>query len=119
MTLNYFHKLVQKQRKQGQAYINELHIGDGLYSGTENIIQGFKKHFETLATPSENTNFNQKYHDMNIYEVSVISDLVRSQKIPAVTSDELSKTINSINKGKAADMYKIHINVVSRRMRHP
>ena len=38
-----FHKLVQKQRKHGQSYINELHVRDGLYSGNESILQGFKK----------------------------------------------------------------------------
>ena len=47
-----------------------------LYSGNESILHGFKNHFETLATAADNPNFDQKYHDMSIYEVSVINDLV-------------------------------------------
>ena len=86
-----------------------MHVGDGLYSGNESILQGFKKHFESLATASDNPNFDQKYHEMNIYEVSVIKDLVRSQEISSVTHEEILNAIKSINKGKAADIYGVTI----------
>ena len=46
---------------------------------------------------------------MNIYEVSVIKDLVRSQEISPVTHEEILNAIKSINKGKAADIYGVTI----------
>ena len=73
------------------------------------FFRDLKKHFESLATASDNPNFDQKYHDTNIYEVSVIKDLVRNQEISSVTHEEILNAIKSINKGKAADIYGVTI----------
>ena len=54
-------------------------------------------------------NFNAEYHNLNKYEVSIITEIVKDNNIPVVTMNELEKAIKSINKGKAADIYGLTI----------
>jgi len=49
-----FHKLVGKNRRQGNDMIMELEVNGKNYTESENIINGFQEHFSSLAT------FNQK-----------------------------------------------------------
>ena len=42
-----FHQLVNQQRNKGLNFIENLQVGDDHYAGRDQILQGFKQHFET------------------------------------------------------------------------
>lgn len=44
-----------------------IYMSEEYYSGSDNIMDGFREHFELLARTPENTNFDQKYHETNVY----------------------------------------------------
>lgn len=69
----------------------------------ENILEGWKKHFETLATPAENDtkNYTNTEFDLDlIYEIctEMNNELNFSEK-------ELEEAIRSLNSKKAPDVY--------------
>ena len=68
------------------------------YAGTDQILNGFKEHFETLAKFTGNPNYDTHYHELNMYETRQISDMTRSKEIQEVSLDELEKAIKSLNK---------------------
>jgi hypothetical protein len=45
-----FHKLVRKNRRQGNDMIMLLEVNGKNYTESENIINGFQEHFSSLAT---------------------------------------------------------------------
>ena len=104
-----FHHLVKKQRNKGNNFISDLYVGNEKYTGTQGILDGFQQHFEQLALSKEDVNFYAEYHNLNKYEVSIITEIVKDNNIPNVTMNELEKAIKSINKGKAADIYGLTI----------
>ena len=54
-------------------------------------------------------NFDAEYHKLNKYEGSIITESVKDSNIPNVTINALDKAIKSINKRKAADIYRLTI----------
>lgn len=103
-----FYKLIRQQRKTGNDYITDLHVGQEHFQG-EHILTGFKKHFEALATPSDDPEFDKSFDNIVQLEFEYIKDIVINHKVPSVTREELVKAIQSINKGKSADIYGIVI----------
>ena len=53
--------------------------------------------------------FDDQYHKMNSYEVSIITELVKDKEIPYVTITEFTNAIKTLNKGKASDFYGMQI----------
>ena len=107
-----FHQLVKKQRNKGNNFISDLYVGNEKYTVTQGIMDGFQQHFEQLELSKEDVNFNAEYHRLNKYEVSIITEIVKDSYIPNVTTNALDKAIKSINKGKAADIYGLTIELI-------
>lgn len=61
----------------------------GQYSGAEEIVQGFKRHFAKFAEHTENTNFDGEYYKYTEIEIKHISDLVSSKDIEPASLEEL------------------------------
>ena len=98
-----FYKLVNSYRKRPSVQIEELIVGDETYTTPENILEGWKKHFETLAIPAENDtkNYTNTEFDLDlIYEIctDMNKELTFSEK-------ELEEAIRSLNSKKAPDVY--------------
>ena len=53
---NLFHRLVNAQRKNNTD-IDELRVGNKLFCGQEEVLLGFKEHFQNLATEKLNPNY--------------------------------------------------------------
>ena len=56
-----FHKLVNKQRGKLSSFINELHVGGDVLRGNKDILTGWHQHFNQLATPTQETDFDTDY----------------------------------------------------------
>ena len=72
-----FHKLVNKQREHGRNSIEELQVGKASFSGTSEILQGFRKHFESLANGITDSKYDEKYHNQVLLEVESIKEIVK------------------------------------------
>ena len=51
-----FHQLVRNRRNINGNSLLELNVGDNTYTGQNEIIDGFREHFEVLAIPEGGTN---------------------------------------------------------------
>ena len=101
------HKLVKQQRSQPNQFIEDLYVGNTCFSNSE-IIEGFKTHLKDLANPSANPKFNDCMDKIVTEEVKHI-DMTQTVNVRTVSRTELESAINSINRGKAADIYKLSI----------
>ena len=107
--MHLFHLLVRKNRTRGN-FIMDLHVGEEHYIGEENILAGFKRHFQKLSSSEETNNQEDAHYHRHIeYEIQIITEIVKDKNIPAATSQELKDAIKSINKGKSPDIYDITI----------
>ena len=100
-----FHKLGNKQRNKGLNFVEDFHVGDNHYAGRDQILHGFKQHFETLAKQKDNEIFDKHYHELVINEVQSFQILVADKEIGEVTIEELGSAIKCINQGKSPDYY--------------
>ncbi|KAH3736856.1 hypothetical protein DPMN_043431 [Dreissena polymorpha] len=104
-----FYKLMNRQRGSLKQVVEDLYVGETLYSGTEGILEGFKVHFECLAQNSDDNDFDKIYHSQVKSEISAIINIVSNSPVNPVNLDELTKALKTINKGKAADIFGINI----------
>ena len=103
-----FHKLVNVERKNYRN-IDELYVDHNLYSGHEEVLSGFKGHFQKLATQSSNLDYDSEYHYLCTNEIHHIKQMVNTKETAAVTQEELVDAIAEINRGKAPDIFGITI----------
>jgi hypothetical protein len=99
-----FHRLVNAQRKNNTD-IDELHVGNKLFCGQEEVLMGFKEHFQNLATEKCNPNFDEEYHSICKNEVKRIIDIAKQTDTYDVTVNELKDALSLVNKGKSSDYY--------------
>jgi len=104
-----FHKLIRKQRKTGSDFITDLHVNGQQYTGNENVIQGFKTHFEQLACVDDDLTYDEEFNNIVQTEYESLVELTRNKQISHVSLDEVKSAIKSINRGKSADIYGLTI----------
>ncbi|CAC5374708.1 unnamed protein product [Mytilus coruscus] len=85
----------------------ELEVNGEKYVENDNIINGF--HFSSLATFNEKKRIDSLYHNLVEDDIQSINKLVQQNNTKSVTSEEITKAIRSINKGKSADYHGITI----------
>jgi hypothetical protein len=107
--MEMFHKLIQRNRKKGNEFIQDLSMNSITYSGQNEVIQGIKEHFSKLATLDKNQLHRNKYHQLVEKEIVYINEMTKNQPIQPITEKELKDAINSINRRKSADYYNITI----------
>ena len=100
-----FHKLVNKQRGHGRNFIEDLQVGDTTFNGENQVLQGFKEHFESLENDSTNAKYDDKYHAQVDNESQPIKEMVKKTNVEQISMDELKKAVSQINTGKSADHY--------------
>lgn len=103
-----FHRLIRKQRGQSQKFIDDLKVGQETFQ-QENIINGWYQHFSSLATKKDNECFDLKFLKLVEEEVSTIYALCLDPKhvLKPVTEVEIKDAVNSLNRGKAPDIYGV------------
>ena len=67
----------------------DLYKENDKYTGSQEILDGFKQHSEQLTEGKEDMNFDTLYHTLNKYEVIIITQIVKGSDIPNVTMNEL------------------------------
>ena len=72
-----FFKLVENQRKASNAQLQTLIIDGKEYETAEEIREGWAEHFERLATPADNSRFDQQYNQLIDLDVDVIELLCK------------------------------------------
>ena len=97
-----FHTLVNKQRGRGKNFIENLYIGEDCYSGSDDILIRFKKHFESLAEKTINPKYDEKYHTNIHVEYSAIKNTVKNKDVDLIWN---KKALQQLNIGKLPDVY--------------
>jgi len=92
-----FHKLVNTERKNYKD-IDELHVDDNLLNGHDEILTGFKGHFQKLATQSSNVYYDSVYHELCRNEIQHIQQIDNKKNTTTVTHEDLVDAISEINK---------------------
>ena len=103
-----FYKLINKQRGSSSSVITDLTAGEQCFSGEENVIDGFKLHFQNLATKQNDNEYDNFYNQVE-YVYDIIGELTSLKNIQPVTKCEMQKAIDSLNKGKAPDIYGLTV----------
>ena len=98
--IQLFHRLIRKQMGRLTSYIDELHVSEDVYKG-EDVLSGWFRHFRELSTTSETHSFDKDYHNLPEIEDNC---LAQGQLGAPVTVEELKKTTNNLNEGKALNV---------------
>ena len=69
------------------------------------MIDGFKLHFQNLATKQNDNEYDENFYNQVEYDYDIIGELTSLKNIQPVTLCELQIAIDSLNKGKAPDIY--------------
>ena len=101
-----FYKLVQNQRKAANKQLNTLVVDDKICQSPEEIRDGWAKHFQKLATPQENPNFDNDYKEMVDQDIEIIEMLCQEENSPMdpVTVAEVTSALKRLNNNKAVDI---------------
>ena len=70
-----FYKLINKQRGSSSSVITDLTVGEQCFSGEENVIDGFKLHFQNLATKQNDNEYDEKFYNQVEYDYDIIGEL--------------------------------------------
>ena len=100
-----FYTLVNKQRQKSLDKTSYIKINDKIYNDYDNIIDGWKTHFENLAQPKESTNFDDNHKSQVESNRVIIESICNSQNLnlPEVTENEIRKIISMLKNNKAPD----------------
>ena len=102
-----FYKLVNKQRGSKRSCVNELSANGQVYKSDIDILNGWRDHFETLATPNTDCDYDRKYSKMVSEELPIIQDICKDCPATIVSEEQVRKAIKSLNTGKAPDFYGV------------
>ena len=97
-----FHRLIKKQRGRLKQFVNELQVNGNKYPSEADILQGFREHFQALATSNVVPRFEKKYGELVQDEIREIIDLCGSDQNSqpdSLTQQQVKKAIASLNKG--------------------
>ena len=105
-----FYKIVNKQRKTPQQATNALVMEGFELTTPDEILGGWKLHFQKLATPDNNITSL----DSNLKEQTILNDILIQQvcsdinePVIPVSHEEVKCAFNHLKKNKAPDAYGI------------
>ncbi|CAG2187006.1 unnamed protein product [Mytilus edulis] len=127
-----FYKLLGKKKKgKLKNCISELNVQDNIYKSDNEIIVGWKQHFNKLAQPANDPEYDDEYYKQLALDLDNIIDICNNQtNTISVTEKDVQDAINgsvvkfnglisepfSICQGVkqggilSADLYKLYIN---------
>ena len=105
-----FYKLINKQRETPQQSTSSITM-EGIELVTqEEIMEGWKIHFQKLATPTDqNSNIDKSFEEQVFLNDLIIHQVCTeiNEPVMPVTHDEVESAINHLKKNKAPDAYGI------------
>ena len=105
-----FYKLVNKQRSVQQHTTNSIIIEGDELATPEEVLEGWKIHFQKLATPQQkDLDIDKDFEDLVILNDLLIQQICSDIKEPItpVTHEEVQDAISNLKKNKAPDAYGI------------
>ena len=110
--MKLFYRLVNKQRGNLRHCVNELSVDSTVYKSDSEILSAWRQHFSSLATPSDNPDFDEEYRQQVASEM-LIMDICNS--LPAqnpkdtVSELQVKEAIEAMNRGKSADIHGVTV----------
>ncbi|CAG2203162.1 unnamed protein product [Mytilus edulis] len=105
---NSFYRLIKKQRGRLSNHIDELSVGDTVYSTENNILSGWKHHFENLTKNSIHEHFDNKYQQKIEQEYIDIIDICRAMfQHQSITENEIVEALKLLNLNKSPDIFGV------------
>jgi endonuclease/exonuclease/phosphatase family metal-dependent hydrolase len=103
---NKLFKLVKAQRSSKEQNTPELIMGEEILTTSDEIRDGWAKHFGNLAIPQNHDGFDNDYKREVEADLKVIEDLINSNSTEPlqVSVDQVQKAICSLNTNKAPDV---------------
>jgi hypothetical protein len=100
-----FYKLVKEQRQTKSSGPAELLVQGQVYKEDKEMCDGWKLHFEQLATPSAKKIFDDAYKKSCDLDILTLKDLASMEKdvISNFSYAKVQKSISSLNTNKAPD----------------
>ena len=87
------------------------HVDGKIFHTEKGILDGFREHFQALATPNDVPGFDKTYGDLVQSELLEIMELCHGlsdkQQRKCVSREQVEKAIAKLNRGKAADYYGV------------
>ena len=71
------------------------------------ILHGWRDHFKSLVTPSNEIDSDKKYPKLVEDEIPIIIELCKDTPATIISTEQVKKAIKSLNRGKAADYYGV------------
>ena len=100
-----FYKLVDKQRKSPHNTQAEMAFPEYIYGSTE--TEKWADFYEKLATPQNLPEFNEAHKKSVALQRLLISSMQAVEKLPPVSSAQVTKLINMRKNNKAADCFGV------------
>ncbi|WAR28896.1 LOW QUALITY PROTEIN: LORF2-like protein, partial [Mya arenaria] len=100
-----FFKLINKQRSQPQHHTETLLTDSGLVTSESEILDTWKEHFNTLATPSCRPHYDNTFKRTVELEMLCIEDLIENKDATTQcrTTQQVEKAISQLKNNKAED----------------
>ena len=102
-----FYRLINKQRGNVRHCVNELSANGEVYKADGDILTGWRDHFMSLATPSDDAKFDMKYSRIVSEEIPIIMDICEDTLATTITTEQAGKAVESLNRGKAPDFFGV------------
>ena len=100
-----FHKLIREQRATSSCYTDLIIVEGETLSEDKDILNGWRHHFQTLATPVESPSYSKAFGSMVDLECLLIEDIITNSanSLSPIDDESISKAINKLSSGKAPD----------------
>ena len=102
-----FYRLVNKQRRVKNTATEILYFDGKTCSTVDDVANVFSEHFERLATPSNNPDFDPTYKEQVEFDALLI-ELIAQQQTCAfkpVTPEDIKNIVRSFKLSKAQDIF--------------
>ena len=102
-----FYRLVNKQRTVKNTATEILYFDGKTCSTVDDVVNAFSEHFERLATPSNNPDFDPTYKEQVEFDALLI-ELIAQQQTCAfkpVTPKEIKDSVRSFKLSMAQDIF--------------
>ena len=101
-----FFKLIRDQRKSSNVQTETLIVEDQICETDQDICQGWARHFQSLATPLQNENFDPEHMELEDGDVASINSICEAvnQEITPIQTEEVRKALGKLKNNKAADV---------------
>ena len=90
-----FHKLINKQRGKLRYCVNEVTVNGSTCKTDTELLQGWRQHFASLATPTDSADFDKKYRHQVYDEIAEIMDICSkytgSEESESITMQEVKE----------------------------